>query len=292
MLVTKIGFAGDCTTISRTNNSPNTVLTSTKYNSDLNTVYTHTNSLDGGCVTDGTLEDGALNTSDFGVPLNAIKQGCNVTRSDAATLSVDSCYVSVNNKWIKTNSATTVTWGCSGCASEVAGQKYYLYAAATSTSPASLDLLISTTGPNGDGFDGSNNRVLAGFYNTASGDISQYIHPWANGRFDGPNRTFTCRANNTGSDSLFQTDDCREWMDSVSRESLGTIEWKPTSGVLDINNMNCICAQYDDEGTGYCTIDINNASAGVIRTYNKNTAGSNENESAQMICSGAYFGGF
>lgn len=42
--------------ISRTNNSPNTVLTSTKYNSDLNTVYTHTNDLNGDCLTDGTVD--------------------------------------------------------------------------------------------------------------------------------------------------------------------------------------------------------------------------------------------
>lgn len=36
--------------ISRTNNSANTVLTSTKYNTDLNTVYTHVNNMDGDCL--------------------------------------------------------------------------------------------------------------------------------------------------------------------------------------------------------------------------------------------------
>lgn len=48
--------------ISRTNNSPNTVLTSTKYNLDLNTVYTRANELPGDCVTDGTVTKAKLAT--------------------------------------------------------------------------------------------------------------------------------------------------------------------------------------------------------------------------------------
>jgi len=61
--------AGTCTADSRTNVSANSVLTSTKYNGDLNTVYNRLNgNLDGGCITDGTiegagLENGAVDTA-------------------------------------------------------------------------------------------------------------------------------------------------------------------------------------------------------------------------------------
>ena len=41
--------------ISRTNNSPSTPLTSTKYNADLNTVYTKVNSLPGDCINDASI---------------------------------------------------------------------------------------------------------------------------------------------------------------------------------------------------------------------------------------------
>lgn len=41
--------------ISRTNNSANAVLTSTKYNADVNAVYTRANELPGDCVTTGTI---------------------------------------------------------------------------------------------------------------------------------------------------------------------------------------------------------------------------------------------
>ena len=48
-------FATCSSPISRTNNSANTVLTSTKYNTDLNTVYTKVNDLDGDCISDSSI---------------------------------------------------------------------------------------------------------------------------------------------------------------------------------------------------------------------------------------------
>lgn len=57
--------AGTCTSISRTNNGANSVLTSTKYNSDLNSAYTAINAFDGGCITDGTLELAAFAAGDL-----------------------------------------------------------------------------------------------------------------------------------------------------------------------------------------------------------------------------------
>lgn len=52
---------GACSSpISRTNSSANTVLTSTKYNTDVNTVYTHVNNMDGDCIQDSSIEKAKL----------------------------------------------------------------------------------------------------------------------------------------------------------------------------------------------------------------------------------------
>lgn len=177
--------AGTCSSISRTNAAANSILTSTTYNADLNTVYAAANALDGGCITSGTLEADSLNTTDFAVPLNAIREGCKVTRSAAATLSIDKCFLAVNGEWVRTTSATTATWGCTDCSSESNSTTYYLYAKDGSTG-STLTPLISTTAPNNDGYDASNNRVLAKFYNASSGDIYSSVNNWGGFNFAEP----------------------------------------------------------------------------------------------------------
>jgi hypothetical protein len=171
-------YAGTCTSISRTNNSANAVLTSAKYNADLNTSYTNQNAYDGGCVTDGTLEAAALNSTEFAPQLNAVVSGCKVTRSDANTLSVDECFMTVDGNTLQTTSATTVTWGCGSCSAEAASSDYFLYVKTGSTG-STMNLLISTTGPTGDGYDTGSNKAIARFYNNGSSDIDQYsIDQW------------------------------------------------------------------------------------------------------------------
>jgi len=159
--------AGTCTTISRTDVGANSVLTSSKYNTDHNTAYAAHNAFDGGCVTDGTLESGALNTTDFSVLLNAPIEGCVVTRSDAATINVGRCRIAVNGTYHTTTSDNSVTWGCSGCSSETSATVYYVYV----KTGDSFALLISTSAPNNDGYDSSGNRVIGRFYNDAGSDI-------------------------------------------------------------------------------------------------------------------------
>lgn len=170
--------AGTCTADSRTNVSANSVLTSTKYNSDLNTIYNRLSggTFDGGCVADGSLEVSALDST-FDNVINAIKAGCVVSKSDAATISVSKCVLGINGGIVRTTTATTVTWGCTSCSTEAASTKYYIYALTTSTG-TTLNLLISTTAPNDDGFDNSNNRVLGEFYNDASSNIDSQVNQW------------------------------------------------------------------------------------------------------------------
>jgi microcystin-dependent protein len=56
-------FAVCASPISRTNNSPNTVLSSTKYNLDLNTLYNQVNDLPGDCIKDATIAGVKLQNS-------------------------------------------------------------------------------------------------------------------------------------------------------------------------------------------------------------------------------------
>lgn len=178
-------MAGTCTSISRTNNSANAILTSTKYNTDHNTAYSAINAFDGGCITDGTLEDGALNTTDFNPLFNGLAEGCAVTASDTNTLSISACRASVNGNFVNKTSATTATWGCTGCASEVASTTYYLYMKSDSAG-STITPIISTTAPNADGYDNSSNKVVGKFRNNGSSDIeTANVGNWIKNRFVG-----------------------------------------------------------------------------------------------------------
>lgn len=170
--------AGTCSSISRTNFSANSVLTSSELNSQFNAVYNAANDLDGGCITDGTIEDGALNTTDFAAILNGIQQGCKVVYSSASAVTIDRCIASVNGNFVRTTSATTVNMGCGDCSSETATTDYYVYIK-TGSSGSSLTGYFSTTSPNNDGYDSSGNKVLARLRNDDSSDIDQYsIDQW------------------------------------------------------------------------------------------------------------------
>lgn len=175
--------AATCTTTSRTNYSTGQVLTSAALNADFNQLVTKANALDAGCLTDGTLEAAALNSTDFAAVTNGIQQGCAVSYSDANTLSIGKCILSVNGNFVKTATANTVTWGCTGCAAEVVSTQYYLYAKSGSTG-TTLTPLISTTVPGGDGYDGSGNKILGKFYNNSSSNIdTSSAVTWSTDRF-------------------------------------------------------------------------------------------------------------
>lgn len=172
-----------CTSISRTNSSALSVLTSTKYNSDLNTVYTAVNAFDGGCITDGTLESTALNTSDFAPLLKGLKEGCKVQYSNASTINISECLASVNGNFVTTTTNTSASFGCTGCSAEVATTSYYVYIQ-TGSSGSTLTPLILTGAPNDDGYDGSGNKVLGRFFNNTASDISATsIDQWNSNQF-------------------------------------------------------------------------------------------------------------
>ena len=176
-------YAGTCASISRTNSSTLSVLTSSKYNTDLNSVYGAVNNLDAGCLTDNTLEASALNATEFAPLLKGIQQGCKVIYSNASTVQIDKCLSSIDGEFVATTTATNAAFGCTGCSAEVASTTYYLYIQ-TGSSGTTLTPLILTGAPNNDGYDSGGNRVLGRFYNGGASDIDRYsIDQWHVNRF-------------------------------------------------------------------------------------------------------------
>lgn len=223
-------FGATCTTTTRTNYSSGQTLTSAALNADFNQLVTKVNSLDGGCVTDNTIEASALNSTDFAAVKNGIHQGCALAYSDANTISVGKCILSVNGNFVKTALANTVTWGCSGCSSELASTTYYVYAKSGS-SGTTLNLLISSTAPDADGYDGSGNKVLGMFFNNSSSAI-QSVYSWGSSHFEStstPVETFSFYYSGGGAFNACSSGECAlvkvgNYVTSVTRTSLANYD--------------------------------------------------------------------
>lgn len=180
-------YAATCTSLSRTNYTANQILTSTALNADLNGLLTNSgtthglNNFDGGCVIDASLEKGALNTTDFAYPLNYGKDGCSLSYTNAAQLTISDCGMSINGSWVRTTTGTLVGW-TSYTGSEAASTTYYVYAANGSTG-STLTPKITITAPDDDGYSGSD-KALGYFYNNYSSDIEpNSITTWSGESF-------------------------------------------------------------------------------------------------------------
>ena len=176
VFVSNAAYSATCTSINYSSKSANSVLTSSAYNTDHSTAYNAINNFDGGCLATSSIDDqDSFDTTEFSVWRDTPIAGCTVTISDTNTLSVDKCRIMVNGNNLKTTSANTQTWGCSGCDSETASGYFYLYV----KNSATFTLHIDNTAPSNDGYDASNNRVLARFWNDASSNITSV------GKWDG-----------------------------------------------------------------------------------------------------------
>ncbi len=179
----KTTFAGTCSFISRTNYTSQQVLTSSSLNTQFNTAYSFLNAYDGGCISSGTLESDALDSTSFGALTKGLQQGCSVSYSTSNNVIISKCLASVNGNFVNKTTTTTVSMGCANCSSDTTSTTYYVYIA-TGSSGSTITGLILTTAPNADGYDNSGNKVLARFYNNASSDIDKYsIDQWVVNKF-------------------------------------------------------------------------------------------------------------
>jgi len=178
MILISKAVSSACTAISRTDVVTGDGLTASRYNVDLNTVYSAANSQDGECIQSGTIIKDALDTTAFGVLLEGIAEGCKVTRTDNANLSIGNCTMAINGNFMQTATTTAATWGCTGCSAEATGTEYYVYAKSTSND-STLTPLILTTAPGENGYDTSDNKVMGKFYNDKDNHIATYsVFQW------------------------------------------------------------------------------------------------------------------
>lgn len=170
-------YAATCTTTSRSNYTTGQVLTSAALNADLNQLVTKANAMDAKCLIDGTVGFAALNATEFETIVNGIQSGCKISYSDANTISVGKCIATVNGYSIRTTIATTVTWGGTSSV-EAVSKTYYVYIKTGSTG-TTLNLQMTTTVPNEDGYDSSGNKAIGSFYNNAASAIdSSSLKQW------------------------------------------------------------------------------------------------------------------
>jgi hypothetical protein len=245
ILMAKVASAATCTALSRTDAAPNSILTSTKYNGDINPLISAHNSFDAGCIAAGSIDDIlSFDSSVFKVILTTPKSGCDVTISDVATLSVDKCRIMVNGNNLVTTVATTKTWSGPGDAGELASTQYYLYAKNQST----FSLLISTTAPDSDGYDASNNRALAVFWNDSSSNITAVGNYLINGQFNPIAEVRLDTPNGFGSTNT----SIRRWTNTTEKKGSG-ITYADSAGngmTLTINEKGTYCASYSDTRSG------------------------------------------
>ena len=201
--------------ITRTNSSANSVLTSTKYNTDLNTVYTRANDLPGDCLQAGTVGSAKLTTSEFEVLFNGIHEGCRGTYSSASAVLIERCIMSLNNNFVRKETTTSVSMGCSGCTAETSSTTFYVYVKSDSAS-STINPLLLTGAPNSDGFDSSDNKVVARIYNDASSNINQYLVEYWDGQNFSPK---------DGIVSALVTDNAASGDVTLEQNDNGTVDW-------------------------------------------------------------------
>lgn len=293
LLFASVSMAGTCTSLSRSNYSANSILTSSALNLDFNTIYGAYNSIDGGCVQDGTLEFAALNASDFGSITSGVQQGCALAYSDSNTISVGKCIATVNGFSIKTTVPNTVTWGCSSCSSETTSTQYYLYIKTGSTG-TTLNLLISTTAPGVDGYDASSNKVIGRFYNNSSSDIDTFsIESWSSVGFIPTSgivktpglstpRLFTARISAAGVVSNEKGD----WISgscAIASTSQFTCAFVTP---IFVNAPNCILTQNNSSGGAITPIVYVESISTTQLVYKTVTGGVNNPDAVYVLCHG------
>lgn len=166
LLLISFELKAACTSATRSNFSANQVLTSSRLNSEFNSIVSTLNAYDGGCISAGSVEAAALNSTEFAPIVKVPVSGCEVTYVDSNTVGVSKCKIAVDGNLFETASQSNVTWGCSNCSSEATGS-YYVYIKDSST----FTPFFSTTAPGKDGYNGTD-KAIGFFYNTSGLDIA------------------------------------------------------------------------------------------------------------------------
>lgn len=289
-------LAANCTQTTRSNYNALQVLKASDLNADFNQLVSKSNAMDGGCISDGTLETAALNSTEFATVTNGIHQGCPLIFVDENTIGVGKCILSVNGNLVKTTVQNNVTWGCAGCSAESASTQYYIYAKANSLT-TTLNLLISTTAPGTDGYDGAGNKVLGKFFNNYDNKMEgSEVLSWANNFYAPTSKVMTIPGSTIGvsffsfvfnqgggactSGVCTTTNLFGDTVLSVTRTGTGTYD-----ADLKYNYDVIFCSITYSKGGSYSAGYADGNTPGVdMRIYAYNSAGAATDYAGRAIC--------
>lgn len=156
------------------NASANSVLTSTKYNGDLNTIYSYVNNdLSGDCLADSSITNAKLATSVLSSIRGTTRDGCKVSYNSANTLDIGPCRINLTDGSEYTSTATaSVSFGCTDCTGSDSAS-VYRYVAIKSGESVFTPIITADPPLAGTSYDASDNRVLAKFWNNRSSAINK-----------------------------------------------------------------------------------------------------------------------
>jgi len=198
LIYNKPAYPAACSTISRNNNSANSILTSSKYNTDVNTVYTEVNKIYNGSCTLPTdslpvITKSELSATDFQALFYSVKDGCEVTYDSPSQVNVAPCRLAVNGDWVNKTASSTIGFGDGGnnqVSGEIVSQVYYVYAK-DGSSGTGLHFVVDVTAPSvsfgelATNATGSFHKALGSFYNDNNSNIaSNSVQSWVNHKFN------------------------------------------------------------------------------------------------------------
>lgn len=172
-------YGGTCSSISRTDFVDGNILSASDLNTQFGTAYSAVNAADGGCITDGTLELGALGTSEFSPQLKGIRKGCIVKETATSSFEISACLATVNGKNVDKTATTSVTYANLDTGSMATSTTYYIFINSSSTG-STLTPKISATAPDALGYNATNDLLLARFQtsydstNVRNGSVYQF----------------------------------------------------------------------------------------------------------------------
>lgn len=263
-------YGQTCTSDSRTNVSANSILTSTKYNSDLNTLYNRLNgNLDGGCISSGSIE--GVSIGDAEITIGKLADG-----------TLKGAYASKSSNYTLTSSDDVVTFDATSgdltatlpTAVGIADKIYIIKKTDTSTNTVTVD------GNGSETVDGNSNFVLR-YENDSVAVISDNTN-WQILDFFRGEIWYSCDINNNGTASLESNRQCDHWVSSVNRSAAGTVQVTMIDDIFGTIPNCSVTGENSNDFTGV----VNESSTTFITTF---TAIGNvlTDYGYRLICTGA-----
>lgn len=158
-------------------------LSASRYNADLNLLYTTNKNFDGKCLSDDSIKEKSLDKTSFKTLYSSLRDGCTIRRSSAGAVAIGPCRMMINGNTVDTIVETSVVMGCADCDIDSPDSVYYVYVSKNS-SGTNLAGFLSLTAPTYHDLDVSGNRCVGRVANDASSGLYYYAEQMADYGFE------------------------------------------------------------------------------------------------------------